>query len=36
MRTASEVANVIDLFRENYERAVGRPATGDGSLHTER
>ncbi len=36
MRTASEVANVIDLFRENYERAVGRPATGDGSLHTEQ
>jgi hypothetical protein len=35
MRTASEVANVIDLFRENYERAVGRPAPGDGSLHTE-
>jgi hypothetical protein len=27
MRTASEVANVIDLFRENYERAVGQLAT---------
>lgn len=28
MRTASEVANVIELFRENYERAAGahRPA----------
>jgi hypothetical protein len=23
MRTASEVANVIDLFRANYERAAG-------------
>ena len=27
MRTASEVANVITLFRQNYERAVNRPTT---------
>jgi len=26
MRTETEVANVIDLFRQNYERAMGRPA----------
>jgi hypothetical protein len=30
MRTASEVANVIDLFRRNYERAGGRPETDAG------
>jgi hypothetical protein len=28
MRTASEVANVIDLFRQNYERAAGRQPAG--------
>ena len=27
MRTETEVANVIDLFRRNYERAAGRPVT---------
>ena len=29
MRTVSEVANVIALFRQNYERAVSRPRTTD-------
>jgi hypothetical protein len=24
MRTASEIANVIELFQQNYDRAVGR------------
>jgi hypothetical protein len=27
MRTASEVANVIALFRQNYERAASHPTT---------
>jgi hypothetical protein len=28
MQTASQVANVIDLFRQNYQRAVGRRRSG--------
>jgi hypothetical protein len=34
MRTASEVANVIDLLRKSYQRAIGPLTTGAGSLHT--
>jgi hypothetical protein len=36
MRTASEVANVIDLFRRNFERAGGRPATDARAADAER